>query len=227
MKKLITFILRPFLWIIDRIVPPEQWKLPVLLVLGFLVGLGFLVLHIANATSYLSDRPEACMNCHVMAPQYATWQRGSHGRFTVCNDCHVPQDNVIRQLAFKASDGMRHSLMFTFRLEPQVIHVKEAGIAVLQENCIRCHTSLVQQSSLVETTFDLVKHGKGKLCWECHRETPHGRVNSLAAVPYARVPQPSPIVPPWIDEFMRRLPAGGVANTGGSSAAPLPSNPSQ
>lgn len=204
MKKHFLSLGRPFLKLLDLIVPPEQWKLPVLLVVGVLCGLGLVIFRTSNAASYLSDEPAACMNCHVMAPQYATWQRGSHGRVTVCNDCHVPQNNVIRKFAFKASDGLRHSFMFTFRLEPQVIHVKEAGITVLQENCIRCHATLVNQGSLVEVTGENAAHGAGKLCWECHRETPHGRVNSLASVPYARVPRLSPVLPPWIETRISR-----------------------
>jgi len=32
------------------------------------------------------------------------------------------------------------------------------------------------------------KLGYGKPCWECHREVPHGRYNSQASTPYARVP---------------------------------------
>ena len=89
--------------------------------------------------------------------------------------------------------------MFTFRLEPQVVLVKEAGIDVIQENCIRCHTNLVETISLVTVTGEGSEHGEGKLCWDCHRETPHGRVNSLASVPYARKPQLSPIVPEWME----------------------------
>src|SRR5690606_11308008 len=103
--------------VIDKIKPPPKWKVPVLFSLGILTGLFFFVLHIGRATSYLSDKPEACVNCHVMAPQFATWERSNHGRFTVCNDCHVPQDNILRKYYFKATDGMRHSFMFTFRLE--------------------------------------------------------------------------------------------------------------
>jgi cytochrome c nitrite reductase small subunit len=204
MKKNLQMLGRPFLKLLDHIVPPEQWKLPVLLVGGILCGLGLVILHTSNATSYLSDEPTACMNCHVMAPQYATWQRGSHGRVTVCNDCHVPHNNVFRKFAFKASDGLRHSFMFTFRLEPQVIHVKEAGITVLQENCIRCHANLINQGSLVEVTAERASHGAGKLCWDCHRETPHGRVNSLASVPYARVPRLSSVLPAWIEALTSR-----------------------
>jgi cytochrome c nitrite reductase small subunit len=187
--------------LIEKLKPPQGWRLPVLLLSGILTGLALLVVRISNAASYLSDQPETCMNCHVMSPQYATWQRGSHGRNTVCNDCHVPHNNVLSKYAFKAQDGMRHSFIFTFRLEPQVIHVREAGINVIQENCKRCHSFVIQKTTLTEVTGKNAEHGAGKLCWECHRETPHGRVASLASVPYARVPRLSPVVPEWIAKY--------------------------
>jgi cytochrome c nitrite reductase small subunit len=41
-----------------------------------------------------------------------------------------------------------------------------------------------------------------KYCWECHRQTPHGRVNSLSSTPYARVPALEPVVPEWLDKFI-------------------------
>ncbi|MDX9758213.1 MAG: cytochrome c nitrite reductase small subunit [Bacteroidota bacterium] len=191
MKRLIRFF-----------IPPPQWRLPVILVLGILGGFGAFIFYVSNAVSYLSDDPRTCVNCHVMAPQYATWQRGSHGRVTTCNDCHVPQDNFFRTYAFKASDGMRHATMFTLRLEPQVIQIKEAGVAVVQENCIRCHEDLVHKVSSGSLTAMNARAGEGLLCWECHREVPHGRVNSLASTPYARVPRLAPVTPDWIRAYL-------------------------
>jgi cytochrome c nitrite reductase small subunit len=184
--------------------PPPEWRIAVFLSTGALAGIGALTLYLGNATSYLSDDPRACMNCHVMAPQYATWERGSHGRVTVCNDCHVPHENIVSKFAFKAMDGIRHSFMFTFRLEPQVIQIHEAGIAVVQENCKRCHGALIERVPTLAASTGGSAHGDGKLCWECHRETPHGRVSSLASVPFARVPVPSSVVPPWIDSLKSR-----------------------
>jgi len=186
--------------IINALLPPPNWRVPVIIVFAALLGLILLVLHIANATSYLSDNPRACINCHVMTTEYASWERSSHARVATCNDCHVPQNNFIRTYAFKASDGIRHATMFTFRLEPQVIRIKEAGINVVQENCIRCHETLVHKSHLLnEVTLEDKQHGEGKFCWDCHRETPHGRVKSLSAYPNARVPQPDPILPEWLE----------------------------
>ncbi len=194
MKTIIQSMLR----FLHSIYPPAPWRIPVAIAVGTLTGLGGLAAYVGNATSYLSDDPRACMNCHVMAPQFATWERSSHARVTVCNDCHVPHDNPFRKYAFKAMDGTRHSFMFTFRMEPQVIRIHEAGASVVQQNCIRCHSHQVQNVNEKFVTFTGAEHGAGKLCWDCHRETPHGRVNSLSSVPYARVPIPSTVVPEWL-----------------------------
>ena len=192
--------------IIDFFIPPPEWRLPVLLLAGILAGLGAFVLYVSNAVSYLSDDPRACVNCHVMAPQYATWQRGSHGRGTTCNDCHVPHDNVLRTYMFKAGDGLRHATMFTLRLEPQVIRIKEAGISVVQENCIRCHDDLVHRVSSGSLTAMHAAAGEGLLCWDCHREVPHGTVNSLASTPHARVPVLQPVTPGWLRDYIESSP---------------------
>lgn len=187
----------------SHIKPPDRWRLPVFILTGLLFGFGGLALYVGNATSYLSDDPRACMNCHVMAPQFATWERSSHARVTVCNDCHVPHNNIFNKFLFKAMDGTRHSYMFTFRLEPQVIRIHDAGTAVVQDNCIRCHSHLNQNVQERLVTLDVRNHGGGKLCWDCHRETPHGRVNSLSSVPYARVPIPSSISPTWMKKYLQ------------------------
>jgi cytochrome c nitrite reductase small subunit len=85
--------------------------------------------------------------------------------------------------------------MFTFRLEPQVIRIHEAGQRVVQENCIRCHGAIAAchapgRGALATREPTQVE---GLRCWACHRETPHGRVRGLASVPYEHVPHcPAP-----------------------------------
>ena len=184
---------------IKRVTPPDKWRLPVLLILGLFVGLGCFAFYLSKAPSYLSDSPQTCVNCHVMAPQYATWSHSSHREVTNCNDCHVPQDNFVKHWLFKAKDGLRHATIFTLRKEPQVIFIKEAGIQVVQSNCIRCHGKLFDAKQRIAGNYN---HFQDRLCWECHRETPHGRVNSLSSVPYARVPLPESPVPDWIKQYV-------------------------
>jgi cytochrome c nitrite reductase small subunit len=186
------------------ITPPPQWRVPVLVAFAILVGLGGVILHVSRATSYLSDNPATCVNCHVMAPQYYSWFHSRHRETANCNDCHVPHDNPVRHYAFKASDGARHAFMFTFRLEPQVIRIHAAGQRVVQENCIRCHGASVHTTMLDLVRGDDVDHEQGFRCWDCHRETPHGRVRGLAAVPYEHIPLPGPATPYWLRDLLGR-----------------------
>lgn len=188
--------------LLKALIPPPQWRFLVIVLVGIGVGLLLLTLHLARATSYLSDDPVACVNCHVMAPYFATWERGSHGRVATCNDCHIPHDNIVNTYLFKAMDGMRHSYVFTFRLEPQVIRIKQAGKDAVQQNCIRCHQNVIHPISLRAISGQKIQGEGDGYCWDCHRETPHGRVNSLTSAPYARVPQLSSPIPSWMEETL-------------------------
>lgn len=187
--------------------PPTGWNLPVLLALGVFAGLVAGTAHVSRATSYLSDDPRACINCHIMTPEYASWERGSHGRVANCNDCHVPHDNIARKYFFKAKDGARHATMFTLRMEPQVIKMHEAGQKVVMENCLRCHGNLFSGTgSSIAGPKGLasaaVHKDDGRLCWDCHRETPHGRVHSLSSTPNVRVPPLESPLPQWLERSL-------------------------
>lgn len=180
-------------------IPPDRWKFPVIIMLGIFAGLGAFVIHIAKAASYLSDEPQTCVNCHIMAPQYATWSHSSHREWTNCNDCHVPHNNIANHYFFKAKDGLRHSTMFTFRLEPQVIFIQQAGKDVVDQNCRRCHEELISDTKLTTMQPDIHRNIEDRYCTDCHRETPHGRINSLSSVPDARgIPLPDSPVPEWL-----------------------------
>jgi len=109
------------------------------MLVGIAVGVALLLARIADAASYLSDSPRTCMNCHVMTDAYTTWQRGSHARVALCTDCHVPHTNPVAAVAFKATDGLKHSYVFTTRTEPQVIKLSQRAVPVVQTNCLRCH----------------------------------------------------------------------------------------
>lgn len=169
---------------------PFSLRLMIMGAAGVAFGLAGYVAVISNAASYLSDDPKACINCHIMDPEYATWERSSHGRVTVCNDCHVPHDSVFRKYLFKAKDGSRHSWLYTFRKEKQVIEAIPESKEVIQANCVRCHSEVVSETKLAV-------HGSERSCTDCHREVPHGRTHSLSSTPNAAIPALSPVTPPW------------------------------
>jgi len=71
MKKLIRFF-----------TPPKNWKTVAIVLLGIFFGLGIYSVYVSNGHAYISDNPEACVNCHIMSPQYATWNHSSHRETT-------------------------------------------------------------------------------------------------------------------------------------------------
>ncbi|UXP34177.1 cytochrome c nitrite reductase small subunit [Reichenbachiella agarivorans] len=191
-----------------RITPPDQWIVPVTLVCGLMAGLGFYVLRVSNAVSYLSDDPKACINCHVMTPEYITWDHSSHQSVTVCNDCHVPHNNVVNKYYFKAMDGLYHASIYTMRMEPQTITMREPSQHVVQNNCIRCHMDQVTDAKMSAWVENHEQNRTSRACWECHRETPHGRVKSLAAIgafiePLSVRQQQKEFVPDWIKQQLK------------------------
>ena len=188
---------------INKVFPSGPWKFPVIVLTGIFAGLAGYVFHLSNAPSYLSDRPETCVNCHIMTPQYATWSHSSHRENAHCNDCHVPHNNMVNKYFFKAKDGLRHATVFTLRKEPQVIFIKEEGREVVHDNCIRCHSTLLTDSKLLMKTGEYHHFRMERSCSDCHREIPHGRVNSLSSAPNAKVPLPPSPVPDWLKELTK------------------------
>jgi cytochrome c nitrite reductase small subunit len=152
------------------------------------IALFFLVISLSNATSYIKDEPDACINCHVMVPQYVSWEKDVHKLSTTCNDCHVPHNSLVDHFWFKVKDGLRHAAVFSLRWEPQVIRIKPAGISVVQNNCIRCHEELVKPGIFSMTAGQTGIIGGDRKCWDCHRDVPHGRVQGLASSSLVRVP---------------------------------------
>lgn len=185
------------------LIPPPHWRVPVILASGAFCGIAAYALIVSNAVSYLSDAPATCVNCHIMAPHYATWSHSAHREHATCSDCHVPQDNVFRHYFYKGKDGARHATIFTLRREPNVIMMHDAGRAVVQENCKRCHDFTNERVYAYHVTGPSALRGEGPLCWDCHREVPHGLVRSTAATPYARVPLPQSPMPQWLQEMVK------------------------
>lgn len=206
-----------FVKFIKYLLPPTQWQIPVIILLGVFAGTVAFTFSASRAWSYLSEDPETCMNCHIMAPQFATWSHSSHRGKANCNDCHVPHNNIINKYYFKAKDGLRHATIFTMRKEPQVIFIREAGIRVVKDNCVRCHNQQLScmqchikvkqdsdelfgcdENEITMLNNEFTKYHADRLCWDCHREVPHGRVNSISSVPNAKVPVPGSTVPEWM-----------------------------
>lgn len=186
----------------DLIKPQGGWKFPAIIISGAFVGIFIYTFITSRAYTYLSDDPATCVNCHVMAPYYATWLHSSHGKDATCNDCHIPQDNYFNKYFVKGLNGYRHAAVFTKRTEEQAMTAIPMNSQALMNNCIRCHTQL--NSEFVETgrhTWKEMQEIGGSVCWDCHRDVPHTRSRSLSSTPDARVPMPESNVPEWLHKM--------------------------
>jgi cytochrome c nitrite reductase small subunit len=114
-----------------------------------------------------SGTPEFCAQCHVMEAQYESWfHNGGHRRLK-CIDCHLPNDNLPRHLAWKGIEGMWDSYVFYSGSVPDRIKLSDHGAAILQENCRRCHAETVARIN------------EDRNCWQCHRRLSHKTTGTL------------------------------------------------
>lgn len=147
---------------------------PLLVILvGLLAGIGVFTFHYAEGFSYLSSDPQACMNCHIMRPQYESWLKSSHHNVAKCIDCHLPHDFVGKYRA-KAENGYHHSKGFTFQDFHEPIMIKPKNAAILQANCLACHQDLVHE------LVGGVNGGPDEVqCVHCHAGVGHGETTGL------------------------------------------------
>ena len=110
--------------------------------IGILIGLMAYTFVYAKGFSYLSNDPQACVNCHVMEDQYESWQAGHHRHTATCGDCHLPHDNIVHKYWVKAEDGFHHGLKFTTGDYPENIVIRDVNMDVANEACVHCHADV-------------------------------------------------------------------------------------
>lgn len=139
---------------------------------GMLIGLSGYTFHYAEGTSYLSNDPRACVNCHIMREQYDGWQKASHHAVASCNDCHLPHDLIGKYLG-KMDHGYRHSKAFTLQDFHEPIRITPQDLKMVENNCVRCHEGVV-----AEIAGSAAGHGAGVnepvSCVKCHASVGHG-----------------------------------------------------
>jgi cytochrome c nitrite reductase small subunit len=136
--------------------------------IGIGAGIGGYTVRYARGLSYLSTDPQACVNCHIMQPQYDAWRHSSHRAVALCVDCHLPHD-LIAKYAVKIENGWRHGKLFTTQKFVEPIRVQPAGMAVLQAACVRCHEPLVHELAPGAELSDTDVR-----CVHCHAGVGHG-----------------------------------------------------
>jgi cytochrome c nitrite reductase small subunit len=135
--------------------------------LGAPVGVGAFTFIYAKGFSYLSTDPRACVNCHIMNEQYDAWAKSGHRHAATCVECHLPHEGLAKWRA-KADHGFRHSVAFTLQNFKEPIEITPRDRLLVQENCVRCHESLVHPLLLSSGT------ARGEVdCLHCHAGVGH------------------------------------------------------
>jgi cytochrome c nitrite reductase small subunit len=132
---------------------------------GSTIGAGAYVFYYSEGYAYLSNNPQACINCHAMQDAFDGWQKSSHHPIATCNSCHA-SGNFIQKYYGKALNGFMHSYAFTMGYK-EPIQIKDFNRQVTERSCRGCHSDFIQSShfnSSPETS-----------CVRCHSQVGHLR----------------------------------------------------
>lgn len=143
------------------------WSIAVVIFVGLFIGLGTFTFNYAEGLAYFSDDPEACLNCHVMRPQFEGWNHSSHKNVATCNTCHTPH-SFPQKYIIKGINGWNHSFAFTTGNYPDPIRIRGFNADVVQANCVDCHRTLVSQ---IHSSVP----GEERSCIACHGNVGHGK----------------------------------------------------
>ncbi len=166
--------------------PPDNWRIYTNVLIAVIVGLAAYLVHVSKATSYLSDDPKTCVNCHIMAPQYATYAHSSHREWANCNDCHVPHkwtDKIVRKV--QASKEIFAFLMGNISTEEK-FYARRKHLAIrewqrMKENdsqeCRNCHNfdfmDFSEQGPRSVKQHSTALANGDKTCVDCHKGIAH------------------------------------------------------
>jgi cytochrome c nitrite reductase small subunit len=138
--------------------------------LGVPIGLGLFTFSQARGTSYFSDDPQTCVNCHIMRDQFDAWRHSSHARVATCNDCHTPHDSPVSKWIVKGINGFNHSVAFTTGDFHQPIRINTMNAGVVQQSCVYCHQNVVHMIRTASSNEELS-------CVSCHSGVGHNTRN--------------------------------------------------
>jgi cytochrome c nitrite reductase small subunit len=134
---------------------------------GIFSGIGTFTFDYAEGTSYFSTDPRACVNCHIMQPQFDSWTKSSHHAVAGCVDCHLPHETIPKYIS-KADNGWNHSLAFTLQNFHEPIQIKPRNRRILEHNCVNCHSMVVHEMVAGGTATQSLS------CVHCHAHVGHG-----------------------------------------------------
>lgn len=136
-------------------------------------GLSLVVLVSVIGMTYATSVPKFCALCHIMKPEYATWQASSHSQVS-CTACHVDPG---------LKSALEHKVVATKELYLYVTKKYELPIQMTEDlpdsRCLKCHSLKRKVSSSTDLNIPHKRHYDNKVpCIKCHQGVAHGKVAS-------------------------------------------------
>lgn len=128
-------------------------------ILALIVGVGMAIGTSLAITA--TDQARFCGGCHSMSEAALTHAKSIHAKLS-CNECHAPY-NPFAKTPFKLKEGLRDIPATALGNIPDLIHAGERTREVIQENCLRCHGSVIESVNMTVKSH----------CTDCHRHVPH------------------------------------------------------
>ncbi len=146
-----------------------------LFAVGAVAGLLSYTFIYAKGYSYLSNNPEACINCHVMEEQYDSWVHSSHHNWATCNDCHLPHSNIVAKYYVKAENGFWHALKFTTGDYPEHIRERPVSKDITNKACLYCHEDFTEDARHPGAKLSPKAEKEDEIfdCIRCHANVGH------------------------------------------------------
>lgn len=121
------------------------------------------------------SQPFVCSGCHMMNPEYYTWQASSHGRAGVkCRECHIPPGPVnFVKYNFLGLKNVYSAFTGSFVSPVKMLKTTPDSA------CQKCHDQT--EKTVTSKGMLIVSHDRhnseGVHCGKCHRGVAHGLIN--------------------------------------------------
>jgi cytochrome c nitrite reductase small subunit len=140
---------------------------------GLVAGIGGYTFVYARGSSYLTNDPAACANCHIMRDHFAAWTRSSHANVAACNDCHTPPGTIAKYMT-KAENGFWHSFYFTTGTYADPLRITPRNVDVTERACRNCHAELTESIEPIRASVATgFAHDDRTSCIRCHDRVGH------------------------------------------------------
>jgi hypothetical protein len=112
-----------------------------------------------------------CAYCHIMKPEYLTWQASSHKNFS-CMECHGATSIKDKAgLVQRVAKNLYRYVTKTYSLPVQV------KSEISDRRCVKCHSLNREITSATDIIVPHRKHfSKGVQCVTCHNDAAHAGI---------------------------------------------------